>query len=63
MTNPIDALMVDDTALFKNVISDTLMQKLHDRLEVERMEVGAQMFISQPEVTDEPQASDGESNV
>lgn len=42
--NPIEHLMNNDPTAFKNSIDDILMQKLGDRLDIERQDVAAAMF-------------------
>jgi hypothetical protein len=42
--NPIEALMTGDVATFRAHVNDTLMAKLSDRLDQERVAVAASMF-------------------
>lgn len=42
--NPVEALLNNDPAEFRDGIQDMLMQKLSDRLDLERVNVAASMF-------------------
>lgn len=49
MQNPIEALMNNDPNAFKESISNMLMAKIGDRIELERVSVASQLFNTQPE--------------
>ena len=52
--NPIEALMNNDPAGFKDSVSNMLMQKLGDRLDLERINVAQNLFgESEPEFDSE----------
>jgi len=49
MQNPIEALMNNDPNAFKESISNMLMAKIGDRIDLERVSVASRLFNTQPE--------------
>ena len=62
--NPIEALINEDPHEFKERISDILLDKLSDRLELAKMDVAAQFFgqvaEEEEEVEDEEEEAEDE---
>lgn len=61
--NPIEALMNNDPADFRDSVSNMLMQKLGDRLDLERINVAQNLFGGGPDPEEaeiEVEAEDGD---
>lgn len=60
-TNPIEALLQNDPGSFRDQVSDILMNKLSDRLELERLNTAADFFglnQDEGESEDEPEETE-----
>lgn len=61
--NPIEALMNNDPAGFRDSVSHMLMQKLGDRLDLERINVAQNLFgESEPEFDSEVESDEVDNN-
>lgn len=57
--SPIEALMSGDVQAFRTYVNDTLMAKLSDRLDQERVAVASNMFAN-PEEAEAPEGQSEE---
>jgi len=51
--NPIEALIQNDPASFRDQVHDILMQKLGDRIDLERINVAGQLFAEEGDPDEE----------
>ena len=54
--NPIEALLQNDPASFRDQVHNILMQKLGDRIDLERVNVANQLFAEEGDPGDEDEA-------
>lgn len=59
--NPLDALLQNDPAAFRDNVHDLLMQKLGDRLELERINVANNLFAEGDEESDPDESDEDDS--
>lgn len=60
--NPVEALLQNDPASFRDQVHDILMQKLGDRIDLERINVANQLFAEEGDPDEEDVADDDDDS-